>query len=58
MFDEAKRDFKVVRSGTFWHSGARVGAELIFRYPGMFRRVSDSIADFLVSGIAVLFQRR
>jgi SAM-dependent methyltransferase len=56
MFDEAKRDFNIIRYQE--RSGAGVGAELIFRYPGIFRRVSDSIADFLVSGIAVLFQRR
>ncbi len=56
MFNEAKRDFTIVRYQE--NSGAGVGAELIFRYPGIFRRVSDSIADFLVSGIAVLFQRR
>jgi SAM-dependent methyltransferase len=56
MFNEAKRDFKVARYQE--HPSAGVGAELIFRYPGVFRRVSDSIADFLVSGIAVLLERR
>lgn len=56
MFKEAKRDFRIARYRE--HPSAGVGAELIFRYPGVFRRVSDSIGDFLVSGIAVLFQRR
>jgi len=56
MFDEAKRDFKIVRYQE--HSGCGVGAELIVRYPGVFRRVSDSITDFLISGITVLFERR
>ena len=56
MFKEAERDFRIARYRE--HPSAGVGAELIFRYPGVFRRVSDSIADFLVSGIAILLERR
>lgn len=56
MFKEAKRDFRLARYQE--HPSAGVGAELIFRYPGVFRRVSDSITDFLVSGIAILLERR
>jgi SAM-dependent methyltransferase len=56
MFGEAKRDFRIAQYRE--HPSAGVGAELIFRYPGVFRRVSDSIADFLVSGIAILLERR
>jgi SAM-dependent methyltransferase len=56
IFNEAKQDFRIAHYQE--HPSAGVGAELIFRYPGVFRRVSDSIADFLVSGIAVLLQRR
>lgn len=56
IFSEAKRNFRVAHYQE--HPSAGVGAELIFRYPGVFRRVSDSIADFLVSGIAILLERR
>jgi SAM-dependent methyltransferase len=56
MFNEAKNDFRVARYRE--HPSAGVGAELIFRYPGVFRRASDSIVDFLVSGIAILLERR
>jgi SAM-dependent methyltransferase len=56
IFNEVKQDFRVARYEE--HPSAGIGAELIFRYPGVFRRVSDSINDFLVSGIAILLERR
>ena len=51
IFAAARRDFDTI----FYEegSGGGVGAELIIRYPRVFRRVSDRIEDFLVSGFVV-----
>jgi len=56
MFEAAKRDFKTIALEERGTGG--VGAELIIRYPDVFRCVSDRIEDFLVSGMTVCLQRK
>ena len=56
IFKAARKDFHVVAYKEGWSGGA--GAELIMRYPAVFRRVSEKIGDFLISGIFVCLRRR
>ena len=55
MFEASKCDFKILACDEWGTAGG--GAELIARYPGVFRRVSDNFDDFLISGMVVCLQR-
>ena len=55
MFREVNGELRIASYKEYSSGG--VGAELIFRYPGAFRRVSDDIDDFLVSSVVILMER-